>query len=200
MALPKLFKTNRLRDSAHALYSAIMGQARRPEFYLNAQIPDSFDGRFDLLVVHVFLVMRRLKQDGGEHGPRLSQYLYDVMFADMDRMWREQGVGDIGVGHRVNRMSKAFLGRIVAYETALESGEADVLADALRRNLYGSLGGPGDPDRQAVLRMVEYVRREDAALAGRPLENFVAGAIAFGPPPGANGFDPPPGCGAESAG
>ena len=105
MALMKLFKTNRLRDSAHALYGVIMGQSRRPEFYLNVGVPDSLDGRFDLLAVHVFLVMRRLKQDGGEQGSRLSQYLYDVMFADMDRMWREQGVGDIGVGHRVNLCS-----------------------------------------------------------------------------------------------
>ena len=161
-----------------------MGQARRPEFYLNAGVPDSFDGRFDLLAVHVFLVMRRLKQDGGEQGPRLSQYLYDVMFADMDRVWREQGVGDIGVGHRVNRMSKAFLGRIVAYDTALDSGGADALADALRRNLYGTLRTTGDPDSQAVLAMVDYVRKEDAALAGRPIEDFVAGAIGFGPPPG----------------
>ena len=199
MALPMLFKTNRLRDSAHALYSVIMGQARRPEFYLNARIPDSFDGRFDLLVVHVFLVMRRLKQDGGEQGPRLSQYLYDVMFADMDRMWREQGVGDIGVGHRVNRMSKAFLGRIVAYETALESGGADLLADALRRNLYGTLGATGDQVSQAVLRMVDYVRGADAALAGCPVEDFIAGAIAFGPLPSAIEFDPPAG-GIDSAG
>ncbi len=161
-----------------------MGQARRPEFYLNAGVPDSFDGRFDLLAVHVFLVMRRLKQDGGEQGPRLSQYLYDVMFADMDRVWREQGVGDIGVGHRVNRMSKAFLGRIVAYETALDSGGADALADALRRNLYGTLRATGDPDSQVVLAMVDYVRNADAALAARPIEDFVAGAIGFGPPPG----------------
>ncbi len=161
-----------------------MRQSRRPEFYLNAGVPDSLDGRFDLLAVHAFMVMRRLKRDGGEEAPRLSQYLYDVMFADMDRMWREQGVGDIGVGHRVNRMSKAFLGRIIAYETALEGGEADPLADALRRNLYRTLGGAGDVDRQAVMAMVDYVRREDAALAGRPVENFVAGAIAFGPPPG----------------
>ncbi len=161
-----------------------MGQSRCPEFYLNAGVPDSLDGRFDLLAVHVFLVMRRLKQDRGDQGPRLSQYLYDVMFADMDRMWREQGVGDIGVGHRVNRMSKAFLGRIVAYDAALHGGETDALADALRRNLYGTLGATGEPDSRAVLAMVDYVRKEDAALAGRPIEDFVAGAIGFGPPPG----------------
>lgn len=183
MALSKLFKTNQLRESAHVLYGEIMGQSRRPEFYLNAAVPDSLDGRFDLLVVHAFLVMRRLKHDGGDQGRRLSQLIYDVMFADLDRMWREQGIGDIGVGHRVNRMSKAFLGRIVAYETALEGGAADALADALRRNLYGT----GNPDDQAVMQMVDYLQCADAALAGQAVETFIAGTIAFGSPPGVVG-------------
>ena len=178
MRLPKLFKSNRLADGAHALYVAIMGQSLKPEFYLHAGVPDTLAGRFDLLVIHAFLVMRRLKREAGD-GRRLSRALYDVMFADMDRMWRELGVGDFGIGHKVNRMSKAFFGRIAAYEAALQGGDEQELADALRRNLYGTV----EAEPQALMRMAAYLRREDAALAGQPVEKLFAGAIAFGPPP-----------------
>jgi cytochrome b pre-mRNA-processing protein 3 len=154
-------------------------------------VPDSLDGRYELIVLHAFLLFRRLKQD---HAPgpaqaasdsaRLAQDLFDVMFLDMDRSLREIGVGDLGVGKRVKRMAGAFYGRVEAYEAGLRgegTGDDADLAAALRRNLYGTVA-PGQP---LVAAMAGYLRREAAALAAHDLGSLMAGRVAFGPPPDA---------------
>jgi len=156
-----------------ALYSACVAQARREEFYRLYGVADTIDGRFDLLVLHVFLVMRRL---GGEG--EIKQKLFDLMFADMDQSLREMGVGDMSIGKRMRPMIAAFYGRTQAYEKALaQSGVA--LSEALARNLYG---GVVQPD--ALKAMTDYVRRASSALDTRSLEELRGNRVAF------PGFDP----------
>src|SRR5262249_18572993 len=125
------------KDTIERLYGAVVAQARRPAFYLRFGVPDTLDGRFDMIALHVFLVMRRLKAEG-EEGRALSQALANRFFADLDRSLREMGVGDLGVGRRVKVMAKAFYGRIAAYEAGLNSGDT-ALGEALKRNLYGTV-------------------------------------------------------------
>src|SRR3546814_14294215 len=84
-----------------------------------------------------FLLLHRLKREG-EAGTQLAQSVVDAMFADMDAALRELGAGDLGVPHRVKRMLSGFYGRAAAYEAGLDA-PGDVLAGALRRNLYGPL-------------------------------------------------------------
>jgi cytochrome b pre-mRNA-processing protein 3 len=164
---------------ANALYNTIVAQSRHPGFYLDGGVADTLDGRFDMIVLHAFLVMRRLR-DAGQEGEELSQVLFDEMFSDMDRSLREMGVGDMGVGKRVRAMGKAFLGRVKAYEEALDDGGEAALGEALNRNLYRS-----EPPRETARRcMVDYVRRETAALRAYPLAALLAGEVAFGPAPG----------------
>jgi cytochrome b pre-mRNA-processing protein 3 len=163
---------------ANALYNSLVGQSRRPGFYLAGAVPDTLDGRFDMIVVHAFLVMRRLR-DAGPDGEGLSQVLFDEMFSDMDRSLREMGVGDMGIGRRVRAMGKAFLGRVKAYEEALEQG-GDALEQALARNLYRS----AEPPPAALAGMADYVRRENASLKGFPIAALMAGEVSFGPAPG----------------
>jgi cytochrome b pre-mRNA-processing protein 3 len=145
-------------EMVDALYAKAVAQARLPVFYADREVPDTVDGRFDLLVLHVFLLLHRLGADGRET-KRLSQSLFDLMFADMDRSLREMGVSDMSVGKRVKEMARAFYGRVDAYEPVLD--DAAKLEEALARNLYRG-GAVGQPSLAA---MAHYIQRQVAALA-----------------------------------
>ena len=154
-----------------ALYAKAVAQARLTVFYAEREVPDTVDGRFDLLVLHVFLLLHRLGADGRET-KRLSQGLFDLMFADMDRSLREMGVSDMAVGKRVKEMARAFYGRVDAYEPAL--GEAAQLEEALARNLYR-----GAEVRPATLAaMAHYIQRQVAALAALDASSLGAPGLA----------------------
>lgn len=159
------------------LYRAIVAQARKSDFYSRFGVPDTLDGRFDMIILHAFLVMRRLGRIGGE-GPALSQALFDLLFADMDNSLREIGVGDLSVGKKVKLMAQAFYGRVEAYEAGLKASDPAVLRMALTRNLYGTVSPPNDgPEAMAA-----YIRRADAVLALQPDTEIMAGKPAFSPP------------------
>ncbi len=181
MALFRLFSSDPVRDQAERLYCALVAQARAPVFYIAAEVPDSLDGRFDMVALHAFLVLRRLKSDSGA-GAALSRAVAESFVADMDRSLREMGAGDLGVGRRVQAMTQGLFGRIGAYEDGLARGDAS-LAEALRRNLYGTVAGPGRPSPASLAAMCGYVRASVTALAGCSLADLGAGRLAFGPPP-----------------
>ncbi len=159
------------------LYLAIVTQARRVEFFKACGVPDTVFGRFDMVVLHAFLVLRCLRDRGPESG-RLAQALFDYMFADVDLNLRELGVGDLSVGKKVKQMARGYYGRAEAYETGLREGP-DALAAALRRNLFAG----AEPRDEEVAAVEAYVRREAAALSDLPLETLLSGAVVFGPPP-----------------
>jgi cytochrome b pre-mRNA-processing protein 3 len=169
-------ETNDRRRTARDLYASVVLQARRAEFYLNCRVPDSVDGRFDMIALHAFLVLRRLKRDH-ERTANLAQDVFDIMFEDMENNLREMGAGDLGVSRRVKAMAMAFYGRITAYDAGLAGGD-EVLADALLRNLYRQ-GECEDPKP-----MCRYMRIEAEALDTMDTERLLRGEIAFGPPPG----------------
>ena len=163
---------------ARNLYGQVVEQARQPEFYARGGVPDTPEGRFELIAVHAFLVMHRLK-GAGDEAAAVSQALFDTMFDDMDRNLREMGVGDLGVGKRVKAMAKSYYGRIHAYETGLAGDGDGTLIDALTRNLYGT-SAPSGPQLDA---MAAYMRREADALARSAVEQLLSGRMSFGPPP-----------------
>ena len=169
------FRRNPHRDAAEHAYAGVVAQARRPEFFTGCGVPDTLDGRFELVCLHAFLYLRRLK--GEAAAVAVSQEFFDAMFADFDRSLREIGTGDLSVGRQVNRMAEAFYGRIHAYEEGL-AGDGAALAAALSRNLYGT--APASSDRLA--RMIAYVRREAERLASEPVAALIGGNFTFGPP------------------
>jgi cytochrome b pre-mRNA-processing protein 3 len=172
------FKRDPWETRALALYEGVVAQARQPGFYRDCGVPDSVDGRFELIALHIFLVLRRLKADTGEGG-ELGQALIDVMFQDMDQSLRELGAGDLGVGPRVKRMIQGLFGRIAAYEDGLSGPPANLEA-ALRRNLYGTV--TAEPDQ--VRAMAGYLCATAEALTRwNPAEAEGTGP-EFGPPPG----------------
>lgn len=118
-----------------AVLKAVMGQVRRPEFYTRCGVPDTFDGRFDVMVLHLFLVMEPLmplRQDGRD----FNQALFDAAFSNMDQTLREMGIGDMSVPKHMRRMMKAFNGRVHAYYEAFDLATDEALESVLRRNIY----------------------------------------------------------------
>lgn len=182
MPFRKFIERRRRDQTAHDLYVAVINQARLPAFYLHYGVPDSLDGRFDLIVLHAFLVMRRLRQAGegeGDEARETAQALFDLMFADMDQNLRELGVSDMSVGKRVKQMARAFYGRAAAYDEALAS-EGAGLAEALRRNLYGTVDG--EVDVAAVEAMAGYLISQAAHLAAQASSDLLAGKVGFEAP------------------
>src|SRR5882757_5755440 len=121
------------RGTIEAIYGMIVTQAREPLFYRDLGVPDTVNGRFDLLVLHLWMVLRRLKSIEGS-GAELSQMLFDRFCDDMDGNLREMGVGDLTVPKRMQAFGEAFYGRVAAYDLALSEG-AEPLAQALCKNI-----------------------------------------------------------------
>jgi cytochrome b pre-mRNA-processing protein 3 len=167
-----LARRRRLRAQAAAIYAALVRQTRQPAFYRELGVPDSFDGRFDLLVLHAFLLFRRLGR-ADEAGRDLAQAVFDTMFADMDDVLRESGVGDMSIHRKIRGMSEAFYGRVKAYDEALASG-AGALEAALGRNVYAGAGAGEGPERLA-----RYVRAAEAGLKAQTGDEIAGGQVAF---------------------
>ena len=141
-------------------------------------VPDTVDGRFELIVLHAFLYLHRLKREHPE-AAALGQHFFDTMFTDFDRSLREMGTGDLSVGREIKRMAQAFYGRIDVYERGLKTGEPALRA-ALARNLFGTASAAAPASLAA---MAEYVRGTAARLDAQPASDLLAGEIDFGHPP-----------------
>jgi cytochrome b pre-mRNA-processing protein 3 len=175
MPLATLFRRNRYRPQAYAAYTSIVEQARAPDFFLRLDVPDTLDGRYEMIALHMFLVLSRLKAEH-EATAEYAQALFDAMFADLDRGLREMGATDMGVGKRVKEMARGFYGRISAYEKGLESDD-QTLGEALKRNLYGTV----QPRAEAVSALARYIRSQAKNLAGQPTAAFLDNHIKFEP-------------------
>lgn len=172
--LKRLFGSKR-NEVAEQIYAAIVAQAREPVFYARHGVPDTVDGRFELISLHMFLVLQRLKAQG-EPAAALAQDLFDTMFDDMDRSLREMGAGDLGVGKRVRAMGEALYGRIAAYEAGLAGGDHQLM-EALRRNLFGTAGAAA----VVPAALCAYLRTAAAALTAQPWTALATGSIRFPP-------------------
>lgn len=164
-----------------ALYRQAVAAARAPYLYETLGAPDTFDGRFDLVGLHVILLIERLRA-APPPGPDLAQALFDAMFSDMDMTLREIGVGDLSVGKKVRAMWEALHGRAVAYAAPLGTGDAGALAAALARNVWR---GEAPEDAAAALARIALAQRDH--LAAQPLSALLAGEVTFLPPQEARG-------------
>ena len=144
---------------ADALYRRVVALARDPAWYEAGAVPDTTDGRFDMVALVTALVLLRLERsDTREAAAQFSVDLTERFIADMDGSLRQLGMGDPTVGKQVGHMVAALGGRLGAYRDALASGGLD---DALSRNLYrGSVAA--EPLAWAEQRVRELVERLDA--------------------------------------
>jgi cytochrome b pre-mRNA-processing protein 3 len=125
------------RGTIDAIYGMIVTQAREPLFYRDLGVPDTVNGRFDLIVLHLWMVLRRLREIAGMAEP--AQALFDRFCADMDDNLREMAIGDLAVPKKMQAFGEAFYGRIAAYDMAL-SDSPEALAQAISRNVLDGEG------------------------------------------------------------
>lgn len=156
-----------------ALYGMIVAQARSPAFYRGYGVPDTVAGRMDMIVLHLVLVLRRLREISVSRHP-LGQDLFDLFCRDMDDNFREMGVGDLRVPKEMRRVAEAFYGRAKAYDTALDAGDEPALVAALARNLMAS----AEPTLGAR-RLAAYVGATVRHLATQEIASGAGATIAF---------------------
>ena len=187
MILPAFRRSSHNR-SIHALYGMIVAQARSPAFYAGYGVPDTVQGRFDLIVLHLVLVLARLGRDhkpgpglgrnpGPSRGRGLGQGLFDAFCRDLDDNLREMGVGDLAVPREMRRFGEAFYGRQAAYRGALAAPDDRKLEKALARNIFEA----GGVDDRAV-RLARYARAA-AKLLDTVEEDALTGGTAVFPDP-----------------
>jgi cytochrome b pre-mRNA-processing protein 3 len=166
MILP-LFNRRRRPSTISTLYGMIVAQARMPCFYRDYGVPDTVDGRFELLVVHLAAVLQPLMR-GGAESKAFGQDLFDCFCWDMDDNLRELGIGDLKVPKEMTRIGQAFYGRAQAYEAALASSGTEQLEQALARNVYGATNAEQRPAKRLAAYVSEAVgglgRQDDAAI------------------------------------
>jgi cytochrome b pre-mRNA-processing protein 3 len=158
------------RKASDALLAGAIARARLPVFYEKLGVPDTIDGRFDLLVLHAWLVLDRLAQQNAD---ALSQSLVDGLFVQFDEALREQGAGDMGMGRRMTKMADAFYGRLKAYR---EAADEKALAEAIVRNLYR--GDAGKVEQAGALAIYAGSARDRLSQV-----DLNAGNPDFGPEP-----------------
>lgn len=162
---------------ARQLYREIVTQARLPTFYEEYGVPDTPDGRFDMIALHAALIMRRLRDDATV-SPAVSQALFDHMFAEFDESLREMGVGDLRVGKVVKAMAKGFYGRLASYGQCLDQGDLPGMRAALQRNVYRH----SEPELDKVAQLAAYIFVEAERLSARSGADLIAHGVSFGAP------------------
>jgi cytochrome b pre-mRNA-processing protein 3 len=160
--------------AARRLYDVLVARARDPVFYTVFAVPDTIDGRFDLLTLHAFLILEAVKSQGVAGG-KLGSELASVIFAGFDEALRELGVGDFGLSRRMKAMAGAFYGRLEAYRAA-DSPAA--LVPVLTRNLYR---GNAARTREAA-GLAHYIPLARGHLMGQAAV-LLQGDVDFGPLP-----------------
>jgi cytochrome b pre-mRNA-processing protein 3 len=165
-----LRKSGVRKQFAGTLQEQLVARARAPVFYAALKVPDNIDGRFDLVTLHAWLVLERLKAARLDEA---AQALTDMLFTAFDEALREQGTGDMGMGRRMRAMANAFYGRLTAYRAARDGAE---LAAALAKNVWRGVAEPAQAERLAA-----YVGQARAALGAC---DIAKGVLDFGPLPG----------------
>lgn len=158
---------------AYSLYGAIVAQARQPGLYATFGVPDTLDGRFDMIVMHAFLLFHRLKGEGAGNR-QLGQDVFNLFLKDMDQSLRELGVGDMGVPKKLKKMTEVFYGRVRAYDEALLAEEPGALVDAIERNVFAECAIAHDSAALAA-----YLRGAAEALAAQNRDAILSGALRF---------------------
>ncbi len=161
------------RGTIEAIYGMIVAQAREPVFYQALNVPDTVNSRFDMVVLHLWLVFRSLQAAGGP--APVAQALFDRFCSDMDANLREMGVGDLTVPKRMQKFGEAFYGRTAAYDKALAAGR-QAMEDALARNVLND----ADPSRATGL--CSYVEEAVARMATIDRTALEAGQWQFPAP------------------
>lgn len=167
--LDRLTRRGAAQPPMDTLYRSVVAIAREPRWYTAGAVPDTLDGRFDMVVLALSLVLLRIEREPGAEAEVVA--LTERFVADMDGSLRQIGVGDLGVGKQVGHMVSALGGRLGAYRGVFAGGEA--LTDALTRNLYRGTAPVGEALAWTAAAAQELKRRVDDT----PLDRLLNGEI-----------------------
>lgn len=164
-------RSNRL--VVQALYGEIVAAARQPLLYSDWGVPDTPLGRYEMMALHLFLLLHRLRREEGVVRD-VAQELTDEFFKEVEHSIRELGVGDMGVPKRMKKLARMFYGRVGAYDAALDADDSAALAAALTRNVR-----PEVESWPQSAELAGYVFAARDALAQQETEAFVTGRLNF---------------------
>jgi len=167
-------KHKRLNHTAHEIYGSIVAQSRQPVFYADWNVPDTLEGRFEVLVVHMSLFIHRMKHSHKD-GEALGQRVAEVFIDDIDGSFREMGVGDLAVPKHMKAASEAYLGRLLAYSAAFDGGCEDELQAVILRNI----GGIDNSKALDIEKMAGYMTRSAAILSAQGIDEISSGTVKF---------------------
>lgn len=164
------------RANATELYGRVVTQARLPQFYADYGVPDTTEGRFGMLALHLWLPLERLR-DAGAEGAGLSRLAIEAFVADMDDCMREMGVGDMSVPRKVKGAAAEFYARATACRTALQEADDEALSSVMRAQLGDGVDSGG---------LARYVRDAVAGFTMQPMPALLAGEAVFPNPSDSN--------------
>lgn len=173
MIFDRLLGARPSKAAARRLHDSAVAQARAPALYARMHAPDTIEGRFELLTLHVLLLLDRLQGEDVETD-QVRQALFDTYLRDLDGALREMGVGDLSVGKKMRKLGEAFYGRAKAYQDAF-AGDDVALAAVLARVVLADEAADGGA-------LCVYVRAVRAALASQPTAELAAGAVVWPAP------------------
>ncbi len=184
-----LSQKGRVRHAqAKKLYQEVLRQSRNPVFYTSYSIPDTIEGRFEMVSLHGGLIVNRLcRPDMGLEGRKLAQAFFDVMFKNIDWAIRENGVGDLAVPRRIKKMMSEFKGRAIAYDEAAKDDKNGSIVHVLLRNVYGQESSR--PSQDTIELMADYIHTSVITLDKSSLSDLYQGNIRFAPLQNLNSYN-----------
>lgn len=165
------------KEAAEKIYDAIVAQSRNPGFYIRCGVPDTLSGRFDMLVIHMFVVLQILKL-GGREGQLLAQEIVEAFIREMDTMVRDLGVSDRSVPKEVRKIAQLFYGQLLSYSTALQRNDLKGLSGEVWKSFQSSEGD----DREVAIAseaIATYIRQSIKSIQEMPLNMLLQGNIRF---------------------
>ncbi|MDI9409702.1 MAG: ubiquinol-cytochrome C chaperone family protein [Candidatus Pacebacteria bacterium] len=175
MAIRKPSLRQQRQAVAQKLWLVTVAAARQGYFYNQLAVSDTIDGRFNLLCLHLFIVLRRLRQESlsNRDAKAVGQALFDLAFKDMDQNLRERGISDLKVGARVKEMAKALYGRIAAFDDGLakhRGGDHQALVLAIGKNIYSD---QKSPDLELAAKLADYLVKASKNAEGLTLTQII---------------------------
>lgn len=178
MILNLLRRKSRVNEAITlSAYEKIVAAARQKRFYAEFLVPDTPIGRYEMLSLHVFLLMHRLKSEV----PALKELTQDIaeeFFKDVDHSLRELGIGDQGVPKRMKKLARMYYGRVLSYAEAIDKNDSAALAVALGRNVRPDLTEAGKEWEHSEA-MAAYVMQVYAHLREQPDSSFLEASFSF---------------------
>lgn len=162
------------REAAEKIYDAIVAQSRNPVFYVRCGVPDTLSGRFDMLVIHMFIVMQNLKM-GGSEGELLGREIVEAFVKEMDSMVRDLGVPDPQVPNEVRKIASLFYGQLVVYTEAVDRKNRAALSEAVWKGFQTG----DDAANVAAAEIADYIFQAVKNIREMPLNMLLQGHLNF---------------------